>query len=103
MSFFTGLKRKHQEAPTVSTRKIDAGVYENIGGITFLWNDCGDSKGCFRSPAGCEPQRCDVIFSWKDMEDEVHFELSTLLSNTMDQGFWTALGISETPGMVNYH
>ena len=84
----------------MTSTKIDAGIYENIGGTVFTWNDCGVTKGCFRSPSGCDPRDCDVLISWEDRDDTVHFELSTFIVTTSSQSHWAALGISDAPNMV---
>jgi hypothetical protein len=96
----TGQKRKHAISPTVTDTKIDIAIYQNIGAINFDWSTCGINKGCFRSPTGCQPDNCDVLVSWEEREDTVHFELSRALGSTPSNSHWIGLGFSPTANMV---
>ena len=54
---------------------------------------CGLSKGCYRNPPKCS-ENCDIIVTWKKMDDVVEFELGALTSG------WVAVGFSNDKKMV---
>ncbi|XP_067036686.1 ferric-chelate reductase 1-like isoform X2 [Acropora muricata] len=59
-------------------------------GISFNTNDCGTSKGCFRSPETCTTsENCDFLITYAATNfDTVEFELSGIEN-------WIAVGFSD--------
>ncbi|ELT98132.1 hypothetical protein CAPTEDRAFT_207798 [Capitella teleta] len=58
-------------------------------------NACGESKGCYRNPPGCNQQTCDLILTWTPMRRTVKFELSG------DADGWIAMAFSKDKNMGN--
>ncbi|XP_067036891.1 ferric-chelate reductase 1-like isoform X2 [Acropora muricata] len=64
-------------------------------GISFNTNDCGTSKGCFRSPETCTTsENCDFLITYAATNfDTVEFELSGIEN-------WIAVGFSDNQLMA---
>ncbi|GFR58725.1 ferric-chelate reductase 1 [Elysia marginata] len=57
-------------------------------------DQCGNSKGCFREPAGCVEPHCTYILTWKaDGSSSISFELGGLADEATDR--YVAVGLSE--------
>ena len=60
-------------------------------------DSCGDTKGCFREPAGCDAADCDMVAAWTPQEGTntyVEFELQAQTDG------WVGLGFSHDTSMV---
>ena len=68
----------------------DTGLFTNID-----VSECGKTKGCYRNPADCTEQTCDMMVTWKDRGEFVDFEI------TGDSDGWVAVGFSEDKKMVS--
>lgn len=55
---------------------------------------CGRSKGCYRNPPGCSPEKCDILVTWADHVSHVDFQM------TADSEGWVAVGFSDDLKMV---
>lgn len=61
-------------------------------------DECGDTKGCFRLPTGCEADDCDMAVAWTPREqgdDYVVFEMQA------ESDGWVALAFSDDSLMVS--
>ena len=56
----------------------------------------GMTKGCFQSPAGCEPDTCDFFLSW-----EVNGDGNNVFDMTGDAIAFVAVGFSKSGLMVS--
>lgn len=57
-------------------------------------DQCGNYKGCFREPAGCQEPQCTYILTWKsDDPNYITFELGGLADTATDR--YVAVGLSE--------
>ena len=55
---------------------------------------CGDTKGCYRTPSGCDVDDCDAVVTWTpSTETYIEFELQS-------KDEWMALGFSDDKEMV---
>ena len=70
--FFVGIKQHHFPSPTISPVPISVDVLSNIGApkpkIIDL-SECGTKKGCYRSPPGCEEDRCRHVVTWRAVQE----------------------------------
>lgn len=57
---------------------------------TDITEGCGKTKGCYRNPPSCSEAACDIVVTWKRLNDRaVEFEMSA------DTDGWVALGLSD--------
>jgi len=63
--------------------------------ILDVTDGCGETKGCYRNPAGCSEQTCDMVVTWK-RRDSLSYDFA--MSAPTDG--WIALGLSEDKFMV---
>jgi len=62
---------------------------------------CGQTKGCFRYPDGCNASACEFLLTWKDGgNDAVTFEMSAPVQS---QTPWVAFGLSQDDQMVMHY
>ncbi|XP_059177602.1 putative ferric-chelate reductase 1 homolog isoform X2 [Physella acuta] len=54
---------------------------------------CGESKGCYREPAGCIEPQCLYILTWMTYASHVSFELGGLADGSNDR--YVAVGLSD--------
>lgn len=62
---------------------------------------CGISKGCYRLPSNCQQGACDKVFTWKQHDTFVDFQVEiTIDPNTEKDNPWIAAGFSNNTKMV---
>ena len=62
---------------------------------------CGKSKGCFRSPDGCEAANCKFLLTWNAPGggNNVFFEMTAPVDS---RNSWVAFGLSKDANMVRF-
>ena len=83
-------------------------VRVNIGApqLVIDMSTCGQSKGCFRHPSGCEPDHCEHIITWAPDKTDVKFEIDAKITKDDEGDFpwwWTSVGFSNDLKMVYYN
>ena len=72
--------------------------YINLLYLQFTTEGCGQTKGCYASPASCtSSENCDFLVTYNATNStHVEFELS-------GKGDWIAVGFSDNRFMVSYY
>jgi len=76
-------------------------LVHTCGGLDIDVSGCGQSKGCFQSPDGCDAASCNFLLTWKDSgSDSVLFEMSAPVESRPP---YVAFGLSQDDNMVTRH
>lgn len=57
---------------------------------------CGQTKGCFLNPEGCDAASCEFMLTWRDKGNSVFFEMSAPVDSLNS---WVAFGLSKDTNM----
>jgi len=61
---------------------------------------CGETKGCFQTPEGCDAASCEFLLTWTAAgDDSVFFEMSAPVDS---QNSYVAFGLSQDALMVTF-
>jgi len=66
--------------------------------VLDITEGCGESKGCYRNPPDCVEEMCDIVVTWKNLNN-----YSYEFSMSADTDGWVALALSEDKFMVCRH
>ena len=89
-----------QNSLTVSICLSIIAILQTCGAHVIDVSGCGESKGCFRNPEGCDAASCEYLLTWREDGDNVRFEMSAPVDSAHS---YVAFALSHDKLMVMHH